>query len=193
MKKLILILILLPAWALADSEGPNSPSSSSANGIDWEDIDSVFVSDNERAYNPNDTSAHKLRAYNFGFSIPAGATIDGILVEIEGWGDEANPARRVYNVALGNSGYTILGDYKGAGAADTLPQSAGETYMPQGGSSDNWGYGSWTPAIVNSSDFSLIFKDDTVTVNYGGFYIDHFRVTVYYTPTATTKYWKPLK
>ncbi len=54
-------------------------------GESWDDTDinnsnfGVVFS----AYNPGLTTSHYLKATNFGFSIPSGATINGILVEVE--------------------------------------------------------------------------------------------------------------
>jgi len=178
MNKWILILVALTAIAQAASEGPLSPTAATDEG-EWTSETNVFASDDARASDPGTTS-HILRAYTFGFAIPAGATINGFLASIEGFGVEPNPERREIEVALGTSGYTPTGSWK----LDTLSFDPSEIYQDLGSSSDLWG-GTWSATDVNSAEFSVLVRqaaDGTIGVNR----VDHIRVTITYTPAGST-------
>jgi hypothetical protein len=175
-RSIILLLLALATIAQADSEGPLSPTAATDQG-DWTDETNVFSSNNLRARDPG-TNSHILRAYTFGFAIPAGATINGFLVSVEGYGVEPNPERREIEVALGVSGYTPTGSWK----AGTLPLDPAEAYIDFGSSSDLWG-GTWAVGDANNVEFSVLVRqsaDGTIGVNF----VDHIRVTVTYTPAA---------
>ena len=97
MKKFSLIilslLILGVAWSLVlaldtGAISPGTTADDSAVGtIVWTNPNNSKVSDNVYAIVTNANcgipTSHYLKATNFGFSIPAGATINGIVVEIE--------------------------------------------------------------------------------------------------------------
>ena len=116
-----------------------------------------------------------LKATNFGFSIPSGATINGILVEVE---QKINAGSATENSIKIVKGGVISGDDQSTGA--TVPST--EAYVEYGGSTSKWGL-TWTPADINLSTFGVVFSLDS---SVGQAYIDHIRITVYYT-TATTK------
>jgi hypothetical protein len=83
------IILIFVSPTRADSSGPNSPDSAADQG-DWNNPTNVFSSDDSRA-DHSGTNQHILRAYDFKFSIPAGATINGFYVEI--WRKAAIPSR----------------------------------------------------------------------------------------------------
>lgn len=153
------------------SEGPNSPSTATEQegGASWTNPNNVLASDN--AYGvivwDGDVGAKTVAVTNFGFSIPAGATIDGILVEIE------------WKVASGTIapyvGITKNGTSSIAGI--TSPSiTTTEQYLSYGGAANLWSI-TWTPAEVNASTFGVrLQRGDDGTVS-----VDHVRVTVYFT------------
>lgn len=127
-----------------------------------------------------------LKATNFGFSIPGGATIDGIVVEIyrscNGSTEILVPGRtKDVTVSLVKGG-TVSGDNK----ADTVtlwpsPPGSG-SYATYGDSTSLWGL-SWTDSDINASDFGVVISGSikrnsksTVTA-----YVDHIRITIHYT------------
>jgi hypothetical protein len=170
------IILIFVSPTRADSSGPNSPDSAADQG-DWNNPTNVFSSDDSRA-DHSGTNQHILRAYDFKFSIPAGATINGFYVEIEGYGSEPNPARRRINVALAKSGYTVEGSWK----TGDLPYTVGaETYINFGGAIDLWN-GSWIASDVNSSDFSVLLRDNDTDGD--KLFADHIRITVHYTSAS---------
>ncbi|RKX19885.1 MAG: hypothetical protein DRP26_02650, partial [Candidatus Zixiibacteriota bacterium] len=183
MRKLLIVfaiavnIITIYEFAQADSVGPNSPSSASDEG-DWQSPWNVYSSDNSRA-SFNATSQDKLRAYNFSFSITDGSTIDGIKVEVEGYAVDNFLTNEKIRVGLSKSGYTLEGSSKGVDLSCCDYKK--ECYISAGGSSDLWG-GSWSESDIESSNFGVLIWDYDATAS--ALYIDHVRVTVYYTPPA---------
>lgn len=121
-----------------------------------------------------------IKATNFGFSIPGGATIDGIIVEVERKALTNNGTQFIVDnsVKLVKGG-TISGSEK----ADTSTKwLTSDTYKTYGSSTDLWGL-TWTDSDINSSTFGVVFSADiekqfkfheTASV-------DHVRITVHYT------------
>lgn len=122
----------------------------------------------------------RLKATNFGFAIPGGATINGITVEIDRYyyaGGGLNI--RDYSIKLVKGG-TVQGDEKSTGAL--WPSSASPSYATYGGSSDLWGL-TFTDSDINSSGFGVIIcgQSDATSKAFAGFGVDHIRITVDYT------------
>lgn len=152
-------------------------------GAIWTTPTNIYTSNNAYAYTNIDFDGETtrwLRATNFDFEIPVGATIDGIVVEFEKRANESYA--QDYSVKIVKAGTEQGTDKKKTGVAWPLS----DTYVSYGGAADKWGL-TWTPAQINASNFgvsiSALFEDgeeDDVTV-----YVDHVRITVYYTEPAT--------
>jgi len=131
------------------------------------------------------TSSHYLKATNFGFSISTGATIDGILVEIR---QKANYSLQLYDkeVKIVKSDGSLGTENK----ADTDRNwETGYSYIPYGSSTDLWSE-SWESGDINDADFGVVISTQCVG---GGptpmtTYIEHIRITVYYTESSGTSY-----
>ena len=144
----------------------------------WSNTDNIKVSDNAyaTAYAVADYPSDWLVAYNFGFTIPTDAYITGVLVEIE------RHANNVYchdqYLYLYNNGNI------GSSRASSCSWPTSDAYASYGGATDQWG-ASLTPSIVNGADFGValsVLADDSDRI----FYVDHIRITVYYSyPPAT--------
>jgi len=173
MKKLILIFMLITATAWADSEGPNSPTAAEDQGS-WTNPTYIYSSDDNRA-EFSDVNQHKLKAYDFDFTIPTDATIDGIKVDIEG--QAGNDADKTINVALSISFYNISGDVY----HDDLNFKSDAT-TSFGGEDDTWN-ASLTEANINSSNFGVLIWDANSTANV--LKVDHVEVTIYYTEVSS--------
>jgi len=141
--------------------------------------DNVYATANHCACCDANTSC--LRVDSFGFSIPASATITGIIVEIEkrasaGSNIQDNGLRLLKNgVETGSNG-----------AQYGTPWPYTDTYVTYGSCTDLWGT-SWTPAEINSGGFGLFFANIDYTC--GGVttsYIDHIRITVCYDACIST-------
>lgn len=105
-----------------------------------------------------------------GFSIPAGATIDGITIELADLADPGNFGE----LGLTKDGTTRVGSI-------TTPV-AGVGWQTYGSASELWGT-TWTVAEINASTFGCVIsaKDDTVGISAS---IDAARITVNYTAPA---------
>jgi len=125
-----------------------------------------------------------LRASNFGFQIPTGSEINGIVVEISRSGDAFLRDSALYLV---NSSGTNTGDDKASGSSYPSSQATA-TY---GSSSDLWG-ATLSPSTVNNSDFGIRLSvrngDSSVSRAADVYWV---KITVYYTPTVT-EYKTPL-
>jgi len=122
--------------------------------------------------------------YNFGFSIPSGATINGISVSIEGHASIGSDIS-IYSAILGIYSGNTFSPRGSTEKNSTLWTTTDSSYV-MGSSSDLWG-ASWTVNDINSSGFGCqitLFNSDNsnnVTV-----YIDCITITITYTATGTT-------
>jgi len=154
------------------SQGPNNPATASG----WTSSSNVFASDDARAtdFIPAGTIGSQLSVTNCGFSIPAAATLDGIVMEYE---RSAAGSGTIEDYEIKLTGVTGTS----ANRAQAGTWTGTDTYASRGGSSDLWGT---TPTIgeINGSSFGvLITAQETTTTLDGTARIDHVRITVYYT------------
>lgn len=119
--------------------------------------------------------SYRLKATNFGFSLPAGATIDGILVEIE---RSASAATVIdcYRVQLLDAAGALVGDNKADVGTfwTTTP-----TIKEFGGATDKWN-ATPTEAMVEDADFGVVLTFHN-GISYSVAQVDFIRMTVYYT------------
>lgn len=155
--------------------GPNyastADSDSTLSGNAWSNPGNAAASDNAYA-TASSNGTQYLKATGFGFSIPTGATIDGIVVEWErktsssGVTDKA--VRIVKAGAVGSTDKSAAGDW---------PTT--DTFKSYGGSTDLWGE-TWTAADINSANFGAAIATQSTLVRTNS--VDSVRITVYYTP-----------
>lgn len=153
------------------SQGPLSPSTlvdDPTGNYAWANPGNAAVSDD--VYSTAVVGAidsNALKATNFGFSIPSGAFISGIVAEVEAKASSANTST-LYVYAI-----DTLGDYT-SNRSTTI--GTADAYYPFGNSTDLWGT-TWTVNHINSSSFGVgvtaVNTNNTIS-------IDHIRVTVYY-------------
>lgn len=173
------------------SQGPNNPgtlASSSASGgsASWANPGNAASSDNSYAIasiNPSFGYTHYLKATNFGFSIPSGVTINGIIVEIE---RQAPSNTYVYDkeVRIVKSDGTIstTNRYK----VGYWPYDGVDRVISYGSSSDLWGE-SWAYSDINDADFGVAFSVKSDSGKYVVYpQVDHIKITVYYTAGASS-------
>ncbi len=181
--------LMMPSVVSADTSGPNNGSTFTNNStvgtVDWSYCYNAQTQNDIYAYadlkNANEVTYY-LKATGFGFSIPTGATIDGITVEVDRY--------VVFNGAtdqpiFDNSiklvkGGVISGEEKSTGLV--WPNTTdSDTYVTYGGTNDTWGL-SWDYSDINSVNFGVAIsainsewnRDRTAN-------IDHIRITVTYT------------
>ena len=144
----------------------------------WDNIDNIKVSDNNYAtvVVEEENYPGRLQATNFGFTIPPNSVINGILTEIEGKTLENSEVYLNLNI-LGLSA-------EGSPSNDNF-LSTNENYISFGGITDLWENTGINASEINDSSFGVEFGlSDPVIDTY---YIDHIRMTVYYTEEATTQ------
>jgi len=168
----------------SSSEGPLSPgtvvSVMRPDGYPWTNPSNAVSSNNSYATADAGTEiSDYLKATNFGFNIPVGATIDGIKVEIE---------RHVPTLddSCDMGAFIVKGGsvMSATNRSDSsiCPMSDADAYKTYGGETDKWGE-TWTVADINSSDFGFAYEGSSHGA--GLLYVDHIRITVYYTPETT--------
>jgi hypothetical protein len=119
-------------------------------------------------------STHYLRATNFGFSIPAGATINGVTVEVSRC--DSSESEQVHDGTLKLVKGGIIGGDDKASEAIWFPGFSFET-ATYGGAVDLWGL-VLTPADVNASNFGVVLT--AVGVTAGEPLVDFVRMTIDY-------------
>jgi len=147
----------------------------------WMYCDDAYTSNNEyarRAGLSAGGTSNILKATNFGFSVPSGATIDGIKVQIE---RDALGYPGVWDNLVRLVDHT--GNYVGNNKAKSAAWSKTESYISFGGSTNKWGE-TWTRAIINDVDFGVglsVILDPADGGDPHTALVDHIRITVYYT------------
>jgi hypothetical protein len=167
--------------------GPNNAGTASSNSAAgtsfWTDPSNVTgASDASFAFFDAEASGDSeyLDVTNFGFSIPAGATIDGILFEV-----------RVREVASADNIFDkLVKPLKAGTAVGTDQKSAVEwgtsfAYRSYGSSSSLLGT-TWTYSDINASNFGIrIQAAESVGNNIGAEgRVEHVRCTITYTAAA---------
>lgn len=121
-------------------------------------------------------TTHYLRVTNFGFTIPGGANIDGVTVEVERKQSSAS-------VLIDSSVRLYTGSFVGSDKAAGVALPTTDTYVTYGGAADVWG-AALTDSNVNASTFGVGYS---VTYNTGissDASVDHVRITINYTAAA---------
>ena len=163
------------------SQGPNSPGTivndNSFGTIAWSNPANAASSNNVYAiaFSFGGGVSNYLKATNFGFSIPSGATIDGIKVTIEA--QTSAGSTNDSTVKLVKSGLVL-----GSNLGTSLPwNNVSDSTRTYGSSSNLWGL-SWTDADINDSTFGVAYSS-TLTAGKSGARnrCDYISITVYYT------------
>ena len=145
----------------------------------WSTVNNAKVSDDVYATATVSGISHYLKATNFGFSIPTGATINGILVEIE----RKHASDVIYTIDSIVKIVKADGTFGTTNKADTATHwTTTDTYKSYGSSSDLWGE-TWDSTKINDVDFGVGLSIEGF-VGTGVSYVDHIRITVYYTEAA---------
>lgn len=159
---------LIEASTLEDKDAWVSPANVGAD-------DGTTSSITAASYDSPDIS-QILVASNFGFSIPTGSTIDGIVVEIDRNNAAGAASDNRVQLATGTTFATLVGTNK----ADTaLDWPAALTVATYGGAADTWSSG-LTVAQINATGFAVFLSAQADAAN-TDIAVDFIRVTVHYT------------
>jgi len=168
------VFFVAPTVEAADS-GFKAPTGNEGNtGGGWVNPTYVYSSDNHRA--SADSSNDKIFYKNFGFSIPAGATINGIEVQVEGY--TSNTRQADVKISWDGGSHVTSGKTTNVHKDSSHPYS--DNVSPLGGATDKWGR-TWSLGDFSDNKFR-IFLDANGNNNGGILYVDQVRVKVYYTP-----------
>lgn len=157
--------------------GCNNTGGNWGNPINSTTSNNAYATFGGNFFDSNEVS-DELQSSNFGFALPSGVTVDGIVVEVEKFtasGDNAVD----FDVRLTKT----AGVQTGTNKADTTTnwsQTDPNSYTTYGGANDPWGT-TWTEAEIESTGFGVVIcgksnADANVNLN-----IDHIQITVYYT------------
>ena len=168
--------------------GPNSPGTvvndTAAGTVAWSNPSNATSSNNSYAETGTlfaASTTNYLKATNFGFSIPSGATINGITVDVEMMIKFAGADIRDQAVRIVKGGTIGSTDKSRAG----VDWPASDAYITYGSSSDLWGE-SWTDSDINSSTFGFAIRGIYIGAKTAVGQIDHIRITVTYTAGGNT-------
>lgn len=121
---------------------------------------------------------HYLKATGFGFSIPPGASICGIRVEVQKSATDIS-----FLATISDNSVRIIkgGSITGSNRAKSSSWPETESYDVYGGTSDLWGT-TWTPSDINASNFGIAFSAEIngLLSLLPDAHINHIRMTVYY-------------
>lgn len=163
------------------SQGPLSTGTgaddSAVGSTAWTNTGNITVSDGTTSSVLGASTSHYLKATNFGFTIPAGATINGILMEIR-CNTNANVAFEAIIKLV--KGGVVSGNNKSA--SNALSGIIG--YRSYGGSADLWGL-AFASADINASNFGVVFQVSNGGKGSADAFVDHVRATVTYTGGAS--------
>ncbi len=136
----------------------------------------------EECANPGSPSiSYSLKAIGFPFSIPSGATIRGIQVDVQRYQNSESGA-----TIRDNSARVLKNGLRSAAGASLGEWNTSEGYVTYGSSTDLWGT-TWTPADINNqAGFGFETSascSGTIESKTCAGYINHIRATVYYNYT----------
>jgi Tfp pilus assembly protein PilX len=160
------------------TSGARNPSAATG----WTSSTNVYTSNNVYAtatINGSSQSAN-LDVTGFGFSIPAGATINGIDVDIERKASATSSIEDFDVYVLKNGSATGITDH-----ASTTDWTTSDSTRSYGNSSDLWGT-TWTVSDINASNFGVRLKATNLTGTSKTASVDWVQVTVFYTPLPAT-------
>ena len=179
--------------ANTDATSPQTASNDDSVGtVAWNNPDNIKTSDSTYSISSTippgiNVISNYLKASNFGFAIPTGATINGIKVEFNkekftGSSDvKDTEVKIVKGGAIGSTNK----------AETTTDWSESFSYVDYGGTTDLWGE-TWTAEQINASNFGVVIAANlkiTGAPFLVGAYVDHIRITVYYTTAGTPATW----
>lgn len=172
------------------SSGPNGPSTgandASTGTLAWDTPSLVTAVDSDPTFalsTVDNTVTNYLFVSGFGFSLPSGATVDGVVVEIlREMGNSSSFGRTVKDEAIYilKAG-AVVGSNK---AATSTNWPTTFQYATYGASTDLWGT-TWTESEVNDSGFGVAISA-RINKTSGSVFaeVDYARITVYYTEAA---------
>lgn len=146
----------------------------------WANVNNAKLSDNTYANNYPTYGgiqiSNYLKATNFGFVIPDGVTIKGILVEIEKKQASTSHADILdEEVKIVKANGTIGTENKATSTQWPLT----DTYLPYGSATNLWGE-TWTATDINNANFGVVLAVTGLVEFESPAYVDNIKITITY-------------
>ena len=166
---ILLLLLLLFAVAYAATTGYTFPGSGS--GSAWTNPGNITADDNTYAVNAT-TSTGYLVGSSYGFSIPSGATIDSIAMQVEIYcSGGTQPATKQGYYGVSKNGTSMAGDSIQYDCVNNSTITVADTSL--------WGT-TWTVTEANAI-YSALHKGGTGTASHE---VDYHQIEIWYTEEA---------
>lgn len=160
------------------SDTQTSDDSSTGSPFAWGSTDNVEASDGNYAIAEVDPEgwSQALVATNFGFNIPSGASIDGIVVSVE-----RNKLEELHTINDAEVNIVKGGVFGSENKASATEWTTTDEIATYGGVGNLWEE-SWTPADINASNFgfALSVSANCLECGFVTARIDHISITVHY-------------
>lgn len=180
MKKKLLAFLLISAFLFANTAGPLGGTGS---GAGWVNPTNVAVTDGIYSTQsiPLSSTSTSLSVSSYGFSIPVGATINGITVAVVRHAAIASSLE----FATGVNITKVAGVATGTVKTDATQWGITDATTTFGNGADLWGL-TWSVSDINSTGFGFTCVVDNVNaVGNRVANIDSILITVTFTPAAT--------
>lgn len=146
----------------------------------WNVPQNITAADLSDAQNfpPDNDYCNPLRGTNFNFSIPTGATIDGITLKIR---RAPNSGATLGEISDYDTYLALSGVKKGISKPNVSSWNhLAYEIITYGGSSDLWNT-TWTVSDINNSTFGADLVIQKSGTGFNGGYVDYFEITIDYT------------
>ena len=168
------------------SQGPNLVTVVEQSGLGgtWVNPTNITADDGSyAAVSLEGTFSKKLIGRSLGFTIPATATINGIIVDVERQQDGIQAGDvQDSTVQLQDDTATLVGNNKATNTSFVAsPSWEVKTY---GNSTDTWGWAGVTPTKINHANFGVVLIVNETFVQPQDGRIDYVKITVHYTEAA---------
>lgn len=171
--------------SIGPKDGGTFSNDSSVGTVGWANVTNARLNDSAYATASlgNAQTSNYIKATNFGFTIPADATIVGIKVDIDRKGSSNSNTVQDNAVRIIRADGSLGGTNRattGTPCASTWGTS--DCTQGYGGTNDLWGETGWSPSAINDADFGVALS--AVSLAGSGSRtasVDHIKVTVTYT------------
>lgn len=181
MKKLIFTLIVVFIAFNLNSQtqvgGSVGITAISGSSTSWTNSSDAVIDDNTRASSTSTLSSignytDYIVITNFGFSVPSGNLVEGIVVNVDRRSSSHTSAIADNSIRLVKNGI-IVGDDKAYGG----PWANYDINRSYGGAADLWGT-TWDPADINNSNFGVAISAKLLFGTAGFSEIDNVTITI---------------
>lgn len=188
-RNVVIVFLMLVALAVANTQGPNNANLANITGVAWSNPQNAATTDAAYAtvvitgtFDVGSDLCHS----NFGFSIPAGATINGITVAYVVHASAISSLDFEIGVGSGVAITKVAGTRAGTAKSDVTKWGTTDSTITFGSGADLWGT-TWTPTDINSSGFGVCADVANVNAANRTAFIDSALITITFTPAPGCK------